>query len=299
MLKAVWPRVVRGLASLPAPLSTEAARFQEIWAARTGDSGYQRPAAVGAYPTPDLIRWIAALYLPDDEEFVAQVLEAAIWGSLYVRLQDDVLDIPNARRETLLLANACIFKGLHGYQRLFSAEHPFWSAFGDCWVRFSATTAWEMLEHRGEMRPYTLEALQRLGEKFAPAAIPVAAILARAGRLDLFPAYARSLEGLGVAIQMENDIANWEEDLQRQNYTFFLTRSGGNPAEAAVSGTAVEESLEAGSLALERSLAALPDPAPQQLRAYLAALHQRLEERRRDLILTKLGLRSSASGAVE
>lgn len=287
MLEAAWSRIEADLAALPPPLNACAAELLRSMAARNGAAYFHHP---DAYPTPQVITWIGKGYLPEEPEFLERLLAASLWLFLFVRLQDDHLDEPAARPEGLLLGNVCAQRGLAELHRLLPADERFQAEAVAAWTAFSAVTAWEKAVHWGRPAPFSEHDLDRLGEKFAAIRLPVAAILCRAGRADLIPAYGRALQELGVAVQMQNDLHNWEADLAAGNFTYFLTRAGGDPAGALSGGTAAEECLGVARRSLHRALEALPPGAPEALRDELRRRAGRVEARQAGLIRAKLGL---------
>ena len=291
MLQAVWSRIEERLAALPPPLREQAGALLQGMAARNGAPGaggyFAHP---DSYPTPQVISWVGARYLSGAPAFVEQVLEAALWLFLYVRLQDDILDDPLSRRETLLLGNICVQRGFAGLHRLLPNDTAFLQESETAWTAFSAATAWEKTAHWGRPSPFAPADLDRLGEKFAAIRIPVAAILCRAGRHELLAPFAAALQCLGAAVQMTNDLHNWEADLQAGNYTYFLTLAGDDPARAVAAGTAAEECLAKARAFVARALEALPPDGPEPLRTHLLDRASRLRERQAILIRAKLGL---------
>lgn len=288
---AAWSRLEDQLYALPHPLGAEGRLVLQAMAERNGGgapSGYfDHPKA---YPTPQVICWIGETYLPDEQEFIEDVLVAALWLFLFVRLQDDVLDDPASRRDALLIGNVCVQRGLGGLIRQFCGDNAFLQEVDVAWTCFSAATAWERVEHQGTLRSYPDHQLDRLGEKFAPIRLPIGAILHRAGKRHLVPAYTRALQNLGTAVQMGNDLANRYEDLRAHNFTYFLTLAGGEPDRALAEGTAAERCLLVAERHLMRSLQALPDGAPDALRSYLLARCHRVRREREALTRQKLGL---------
>lgn len=291
MLQAVWSRIESVLRALPSPLQEQGNGLLQAMAARN-----RAPGAAGyfdhpdTYPTPQVITWMGDQYLPDEPAFTEQVLEAALWLFLYVRLQDDVLDDPDAPREALLLGNICVQRGFAKLSQLLPDDQAFHRELDAAWTAFSAATAWEKAEHWGRPAPFSEAALDRLGEKFAAIRIPAAAILCRAGRPELLDPYAHVLQSLGAAVQMVNDLHNWEEDLRAGNYTYFLTLAGDDPARAVAGGAAAEACLAKARAFLARAREALPPHGPEPLRTLLTGREQRLRERQAALIRAKLGL---------
>ncbi|MFZ5823169.1 MAG: hypothetical protein ACOY94_02305 [Bacillota bacterium] len=291
MRKAAWSRIEEELAALPPPLRREALVLRRSMAARNqaadGAGYFDHP---DSYPTPQVIAWLGERYLPAEPDFVERVLTASLWLFLYIRLQDDVLDDPAARREGLLLGNICVQRGMAELYRLLPEAGAFRQEAEAAWTAFSAATAWEKAAHWGRQAPFGEADLDLLGEKFAAIRIPVAAILCRAGRPDLIPCYGGVLQDLGTAVQMANDLHNWEEDLAAGNFTYFLTLAGDDPAQAIAGGMAAEACLAVARRRLARALEALPPDGPEPLRAHLSERAERLRARHERLIRAKLGL---------
>lgn len=294
MLRQVWADLEAHLNALPAPLCEQAAgRLQAMADRNRGHDAAGYFDHPDAYPTPQSITWIGTAYLPNEPGFVERVLSASLWLFLYVRLQDDVMDEEAADRSLLLLGNICVQRGLGELHRLLADDPVFQTEAEAAWTAFSAATAWEKAEHWGRPAPFSPADLDRLGEKFAAIRLPVAAILCRAGRPELVTPYGRLLQDLGTAVQLVNDLHNWEEDLAAGNFTFFLTRAGNDPAGAIAGGVAVEECLTLARSYLARALEALPPDAPEPLRRHLTERELRIRSRQSALIRRKLGLSES------
>ena len=140
----------------------------------------------------------------------------------YIRLMDQVMDEPNAPERPLLPALGVFHLAfLEPYRTCFAGDHPFHDDLAALWTRSAAVTLHDAVLDDIDEGAF----LAAGGRKQCAARIPVQAVLHRHGRLDRAPDWERFFERYGRWHQMENDVFDWKEDLERGRTTFFLSEA--------------------------------------------------------------------------
>ncbi len=176
----------------------------------------------------------------------------------YVRVQDDLVDEPERiDRASVYAAEALLARHLTLFAAATSSPAAFaWRSALMC--RFAEVAATEVDERDGGLNDAAPDdvALDWMGEKFLPMAVPLVGLAAVAGRLDRVDALVGFVRELGTALQLINDAFNLAEDSAGGRSTpviRWLTAAGVDPT---------------GPLALARLLA-----HPVHERVMLAATH--------------------------
>lgn len=206
----------------------------------------QRPAST---PFVALVDACAAdLGLRGDPR-AARLGRSMVVGYAYVRVQDDLVDEPDLvdrasvyLLEALLAEHLALFSSAVGDARAFA-----WR--GQIMRRFAETAA-EEVDARGGGDPDG--ALDWMGEKFIPMAVPLAGMAVLVERCDDIPELVVFVRELGTALQLVNDVFNVAEDHAAGRTTPVLRW-------LRASGVALGDGLDRARLlahpALQRSLA--------------------------------------------
>ena len=158
---------------------------------------------------------------------LSEILAGSMLGYFYVRIQDDTLDEPErADPELLLLGNVCF----SGMVRLFASAlggqaGGFFSAFDRAFADFSRLTLAEQRAVRGG-EPYPAALFEEHADKVAFARIPMLAVAALAGRLELEAPIRELVHRLGIAYGLANDVMGWPRDLRAGHRTHLLAEAG-------------------------------------------------------------------------
>jgi len=218
-----WRRVDEDLTALPGPLGSLWHQYATTLAHRAAvedlSKALQRPEA---FPSLPLLWWTASLVGFEDEQALDELSYGTLMGYLFIRIQDDVLD-GHTKSENLLVANAAQERFQEVFRRHFGTKHRFWDIWLSWLVDFSAATAWEIQEHRNRRQTFTTPDLDRLGEKFLPAAAPPAALAFTAGRDELVRPIRELVTTLGSGLQLINDHRGIRHDFETNNYTAVIT----------------------------------------------------------------------------
>jgi hypothetical protein len=192
----------------------------------------------------------------DSQPALVKILAGTMQGYLYVRTQDDVLDEPlRADPNLLLFGNACYSGMIAAYAEALGARaHTFWPAFDHAIIDFSRLTLAE-LQSVCHDEPYDVERFEQHADKVAFARVPMLAVAALAGRIDLKPRICALVHQLGIAYGLVNDVIGWPLDLLSGHRTYLLATAGMMCAEFSRIGEIGDESTRhAASEALAEKL---------------------------------------------
>lgn len=240
-LDAAWELLEARLTTLPPPLDALARRFLvRISDGEKGHRGYFSSQL--APPLVFLPLWLRERFLREQpasapsEEVTVRLVAAAMWGYLYIRIQDDLLDEAQPDRSQTLLGNVCGLEMARLLESLVGDSAAFRSAFERAWLDF---TRWTLAEHEQLLSdaPYGDEHFEQHARKVAFARVPALAMCILAGRAELEPTVEALVDQLGVAYGLTNDVVGWRRDLANGHRTFLLARAGftrGEPPESAL-----------------------------------------------------------------
>ncbi len=239
-IDSAWKLLEERLSTLPPPLETLARRFlARISDGERGHRGYFSSRL--APPLVFLPLWLRERFrrehpssVPSDEVTV-RLVASAMWGYLYIRIQDDLLDEVHPDRAQTLLGNVCGWELARLLETLTGDSTAFRAAFERAWFDF---TRWTLAEHEQLLSnaPYSDEQFEQHARKVAFARVPALALCVLAGRTELEPLVERLIDQLGVAYGLTNDVVGWQRDLSNGHRTFLLARAGftrGEPLESA------------------------------------------------------------------
>ncbi|MCY1082664.1 hypothetical protein [Archangium lansingense] len=239
-IDAAWELLETRLTTLPPPLDALARRFlSHISEGERGHRGYF--ASRLAPPLVFLPLWLRERFRREhpasalSEEVTVRLVAAAMWGYLYIRIQDDVLDEAHPERSRTLLGNVCAWEMARLLEALVGDSVAFRTAFERAWLDF---TRWTLAEHEQLLSgaEYTEAQFEQHARKVAFARVPALALCILAGRPELEPTLETLVEQLGVAYGLTNDVVGWQRDLSNGHRTFLLARAGftrGEPLESA------------------------------------------------------------------
>ncbi|HUT73669.1 MAG TPA: class 1 isoprenoid biosynthesis enzyme [Armatimonadota bacterium] len=173
--------------------------------------------------------WLLADMLPlSNRQVVAEV--ALPWMNLYAYTLfiDDVLDIDKkADAVPLMLASQLLLE--RGFTRLHSLLPSGCNVrlrIDQYFLEAANAVLIEMQEHRGLLRGYSPEEVDRLGRKIAFLKLCAACLLAADGHGgEDQAALLLPVDELATGMQLLDDIADWEEDLKAHSFTPLLTQT--------------------------------------------------------------------------
>lgn len=239
-LDAAWELLERRFAALPSPLDALARRFlARISEGDKGHRGYFSSRL--APPLVFLPLWLRERFRREQsasvlsDEVTVRLVAAAMWGYLYIRIQDDLLDEAHPDRSHTLLGNVCGLEMARLLESLVGGLAAFRAAFERAWLDF---TRWTLAEHEQLLSdaPYDDASFEHHARKVAFARVPALALCALAGHSELEPTVETLVDQLGVAYGLTNDVVGWRRDLSNGHRTYLLARAGflrGEPVESA------------------------------------------------------------------
>lgn len=200
-------------------------------------------------------------------EIYRKLSVANIFGMLYFFIQDDIMDTPAEHAEPgmwkkqLALANLLYGQFIRIYQELFPSDSPFWSCLRD-YVRDWA----EGVVHESEHDDFRSDPLG-IAKKAAPVKLGSTAALLLSGNSGLIPTVSRLMDYVLLTLQMMDDWADWEQDLQDGSYNCLLSlikAERGKPRDYSLQRGEVEQSVYLGDT-LDR-YAAIAEESHESLR---------------------------------
>ena len=215
----------RWLESLPSPLAALAAEPSTYFGADV-----EPPSAGDPLRSPAAIAtaWLFWGTFEDvsDETFLAIAGDGACLQLASVIL-DHLADgqFPDPGPASLLY-KALMDRGHSGFRKLFPAGSAFWSHYEDLGQRHLAGLAAE-LEGRSDPRYFTYEKLETMASgKACPVVVTIAALCEASRRTALFEPIARSMERVGAASQLVDDVRDCRQDTEARHLTHFLSCLG-------------------------------------------------------------------------
>jgi hypothetical protein len=239
-IDSAWGILEERLTTLPPPLDALARRFlSHISEGDNGHRGYFSSRL--APPLVFLPLWLRERFRREQpssapsEEVTGRLVAAAMWGYLYIRIQDDLLDEAHPDRSRTLLGNVCVWEMARLLEALVGDSAVFREGFERAWLDF---TRWTLAEHEQLLSDaeYGEERFEQHARKVAFARVPALALCVLAGRAELAPSLEALVDQLGVAYGLTNDVVGWRRDLANGHRTFLLARAGftrGEPLESA------------------------------------------------------------------
>lgn len=157
-----------------------------------------------------------------DDGFSSDLAYSTVNGYYHIRLLDNVQDGHGTVEGELLPAAGFFedeFRGV--YQKYFARQHPFWTYYGRFWHATSASVQKEAL-----LRDMSLGDFREIAaDKFAAAKIPLAAAAFHSGRPDLMPLWIAFCDDFARATQLVDDLFDWQDDLDGNRCTYFLSHA--------------------------------------------------------------------------
>jgi phytoene/squalene synthetase len=219
LMTTLWERLDARLADLPAPLREQAEGLKQYIDA-PARAYFSREDAP---PLVLLPLWLGA-GLP--RAILEDIVEATALLYLFVRIQDDVLDEPQARgrADWLLLGNVLLWDGL-SLLRKHVKSPEFWRESRSAWLDFNSATAAERRQLFDETRTsYEEPTFQDHCRKVAVAELPLFAILSLEKRLHLKESVRSLISKLGVAYGLTNDVIGFQRDVVAGMQTHLIAQ---------------------------------------------------------------------------
>lgn len=309
-LGAVLSAYNRQVRSMPEPLRGKARALAKALA-----PGYRNLVEYygtrEAYPLLRLPLWLEDRYVADGlisgrKGYGVKTATAALFGYLYIRIQDNVLDEPDQFDPAyMLVGNEFVrefFYILHG---LFPADSGFWENFRLYWGGTSNNTLWERQECGGRLHTFCTGDMVRVGGKLDGVKMTVASICTLAGREGDIPRFCAAVDDINIASQLHNDVVSFVKDLRHDYFTTVIANTlgggefSGDPEDmlcraslAALTGDHLERWLEKAIEYNENALDRLGPGELPGLDLYVECKNAHLAGLARDLVKLKKELLS-------
>jgi len=218
------------VSSLPEPLRSHARLLVKALAPEH-PSLVDYYGAKEAYPLLRFPLWLEEKYVGEGvlsprEGLGVKVAAATLFGYLYIRIQDNVLDEPDMFDSAyLLVGNELVSEFFSIYHSIFPAGARFWDYFREYWRSTSNNTLWEWLSCNGRITEFRSSDMARVAGKLDGSKISVAAICLKAGREADIARYVAVMDDLNQASQIHNDVVSFVKDLKHRYFTSVITRT--------------------------------------------------------------------------
>jgi hypothetical protein len=154
-------------------------------------------------------------HLPTDR--VKKLSLANVFVMLYYFVVDDIMDAAKGEhKDKLPLANLFQLQFQKMYRALFPPQSPFWSYYETYVLEWAEAVAGEM---SGD---YFHTDQRKVAWKASPVKNASSGALILAGNAELIPVVTGAVEQVLVTLQMLDDWADWEDDLDEGSYNCLL-----------------------------------------------------------------------------
>jgi len=280
------------VSSLPEPLRSHAKTLVKALAPEhTSLVDYY--GAREAYPLLRFPLWLEEKYVSEGlisprDGIGVKVATATLFGYLYIRIQDNVLDEPEMFDTSyLLVGNELVAEFFAAYHSLFESGHRFWDYLRQFWRSTSNNTLWEWLTCNDRLREFGPSDMAKVGGKLDGAKISIAAVCLKAGKEPDIPRYCEVMDDLNIASQLHNDVVSFVKDLRHRYYTSVISKTvntdKGNGKDifhsaslGALVGSELEDSLNASISHNETALGRLGEGELPGLDVYVRLKNEHL-----------------------
>jgi len=237
-LKSVALAYSRLARSLPEPLGSQAKSLTKALApgCRNLVAYY---GAREAYPLLRFPLWLEDKYVREGlisyrKGWGAKTATAALFGYLYIRIQDNVLDEPDQFDSAyLLLSNEFIREFFGIYHGLFPPGSPFWGYMLGFWRGTSNNTLWERNACVGRLTGFRVGDLAKIGGKLDGAKTSIASLCILADRENDIEQLTRVMDCINISSQLHNDVVSFVKDLKNRYFTSVIINTLGEAEGAA------------------------------------------------------------------
>jgi hypothetical protein len=152
------------------------------------------------------------------------------WMNLYAYtlFTDDILD-RGSKIDTapLLLASGLLLqRGLSDFFKKFPANESVRIRVDDCFIETAGAAMEELARHKQKLSSFTARNVDHIGRKVSFLKLCATGLLAADGRPDeIIKDLLVPIEYLATGMQLLDDVTDWEEDWQAENYSFLLTKT--------------------------------------------------------------------------
>jgi hypothetical protein len=207
---------LKELQNLPEPLNAVATR-QYLHRIEAGHG----QAVLGEY-APWMIADLTGI---DDREAVGELVVPWLCIYSYIVFLDVVIDQQEVEDKRLLLiaAGLLLERALTRLHNLSPHAKDLMQATDRYFLETAIAAVDELNRHRAKVQCFTKEEVATLGRKVAALKLCTVYVLSTRGVKEIGASDLRAIDALGSAVQILDDITDWEEDWRSGNYTYPLT----------------------------------------------------------------------------
>jgi len=151
---------------------------------------------------------------------------ATACGILHSRLLDIIIDDPSITSPSISYAIPHVyFQFCHLLNLLFPVDSILWIEVERLTRLTSRAGIAEKQSHSNQANPYSWEEFQQIShDKMALAQINPFALALLNGTPELIPIFQECWKAISLAVIVNDDILDWQEDYNQGNYTYLLTQ---------------------------------------------------------------------------
>lgn len=208
-LADVFAEAERIVSVFPAPLDQLGLTYLATFDGRKEDS------------TKNYICYLLPYWMKDISELPPASMNklslANVFVMLYYFIQDDIMDSAKGEhKDKLPLANLFHMQFLSIYREMFPAGSPFWSYYE------TYITEWAEAVSNEQQSDYFHHDIGKVAKKASPVKNASTGALLLANQAHLIPVVTAAVEQTLITLQMLDDRADWEEDLEEGSYNCLL-----------------------------------------------------------------------------
>lgn len=151
---------------------------------------------------------------------------ATACGILHSRFLDLVIDEPSHTSPTITYAIPHLYlQFCRLLSLLFPADSVFWKEVDRLTALTSRAGLTEKRKHNKRVEPYSWEEFQQTShDKMALAQINPVALALLNGTPEILPTFQECWKAISLAVIVNDDVLDWQEDYDRGNYTYLLSQ---------------------------------------------------------------------------
>lgn len=208
-LADVFAEAERIVSAFPAPLDHLGLAYLATFDGRKEES------------TKNYICYLLPYWMKDISELPPESMNklslANVFVMLYYFIQDDIMDSAKGEhKDKLPLANLFHMQFLSIYREMFPAGSPFWSYYE------TYITEWSEAVSNEQQSDYFHHDIGKVAKKASPVKNASTGALLLANQAHLIPVVTAAVEQTLITLQMLDDWADWEEDLEEGSYNCLL-----------------------------------------------------------------------------
>ncbi|WP_261302163.1 hypothetical protein [Paenibacillus andongensis] len=197
------------ISAFPAPLDHLGLAYLATFDGRKEDS------------TKNYICYLLPYWMKDISELPPESMNklslANVFVMLYYFIQDDIMDSAKGEhKDKLPLANLFHMQFLAIYREMFPTGSPFWNYYE------TYVTEWSEAVSNEQQSDHFHQDIDKVAKKASPVKNASTGALLLSNQAHLIPVVTEAVEQTLITLQMLDDWADWEEDLEEGSYNCLL-----------------------------------------------------------------------------